>query len=181
MQAAKSKSIDKANARRCAELSRLLITTQNEFVSESLVISPRALDELASIVLDFARDIHSGLGIWKAYEAYNIDLFGTPLPLMLNGTDMRLAGIYRKRVRHLLWVLYPDFIPDLDLAPAHQDLQRIADVAAEYLEREFKPASAYDPIKGFLTAPNQHAWDVKRKLVWIARESYFCVRCSSEI
>ena len=71
---------------------------------------PRRLANSPASCVDFAEDLHNGIGIWAAYERYNAEFFGTALPLTSaeNGGD--LLGFHPDRFRHFLWVLYPVFI-----------------------------------------------------------------------
>jgi hypothetical protein len=131
------------------------------------------LGELAGILVDFAEDIHAGTGIWAAYEAYNVELFGTALPLTSAdsgsdaGTDLR-----SDRFRHLLWVVYPALIDGLILSPRHQDLRRIADAASAFLSDAFADIPKDSGVKASLASSNEHGWDVKGKLIWLGTHSF---------
>ncbi len=72
----------------------------------------------------------------------------------------------------LLWIIYPAMIPDLLLAPSHTDLQRVALAAWDFLKDKIPSLPQDSGIKVFLGTANDYGWDVKRKLVWLATNSY---------
>jgi len=151
----------------------VLSNTQRDFAYDSLRLSHDALGQLAGILVDFAEDLHNDIGIWAAYERYNVEFFGTTLPLTpsISGDDA-VTGLHPERLRHLLWVLYPAFIEGLTLSPTHQDLQRISAVAHASLNDGFQSVPKDCSVKAFLQASNGYGWDVKRKLVWLGCRSY---------
>jgi len=155
------------------ELRRVLSRTQRTFAFRNLLLSPQALEELSGVLSDFAIDVHCGIGIWESYEAYNRRWFGTPLPMsLLEGEGDVPTGIHPARLRHLLWVLYPEIKEALVLAPLHQDLLRLAESAHQFLN-EHTPRMPKDAgAKRFLATSNEYGWDVKRKLVWLGTKSY---------
>ena len=61
-------------------------------------------------------------------------------------------------------------IPDLVLSPDHRDLHRLADTLAGALRTA--DYSKGSESKRLLDTPNDFAWDVKRKLVWLGTKSY---------
>ena len=89
------------------KLKRTLAETQRDFAHDTLRLTFDALGELAGILVDFAEDIHAGSGIWEAYERYNVEFFGTPLPMASGGST---SGLNADRFRHFLWILYPALI-----------------------------------------------------------------------
>ncbi len=154
-------------------LRRKLKDIQREFAHDTLCLGAEALGELAGILVDFAEDIHSGTGIWEAYERYNVELFGTALPLTSGeGGGEPAGGLHPDRVRHLLWVLYPTLTDGLVLSPAHQDLLRLADAASAFLSDAFQAVPKDSGVKAFLQTPNAYGWDVKRKLIWLGSRSF---------
>ncbi len=58
-------------------LLRVLSNTQSDFVYDSLRLGDDALGKLAGILVDFAEDLHNGIGIWATYERYNVEFVGT--------------------------------------------------------------------------------------------------------
>ena len=79
---------------------RVLSDTQQEFVYDSLCLGRDALGDLADILVDFAEDLHNDTGIWEAYERYNIEFFGTTLPLTAGEGGGPQAGLHPRRFHH---------------------------------------------------------------------------------
>ena len=161
--------IDEALPQHVRELARLLELIQRDFAHNTLRLGRRGLQEIAGILADFAVDIHCAIGIWDAYERYNVEFFGVPLPLT---TVTKPDGIHKDRIRHLLWVLYPDLVPELVLSPGHADLERLAAASASFLRERICSLPRDSGVKAFLATPNEFGWDVKRKLVWLGAQSY---------
>ena len=109
------------------DLNRFLTKAQRSLTSETLHLSGRQRETLASILVEFAEDLSQDIGIWRSLEAYNRDFFGTPLPCVLHPDEtMDTAPIKPARVQFLLWTLYAELAPELILAPTHQDLARLS-------------------------------------------------------
>ena len=122
--------IDSGLPRLVKELRRLLSRTQRTFGHTDLFLGRSDLEKLAGLLVDFAIDVHCGTGIWESYEAYNREWLGTPLPMSIcEGDKAPPEGIDSARIRHLLWVLYPELKEGLVLAPFHRDLLRMVDAA----------------------------------------------------
>jgi len=154
-------------------LRRKLARVQRDFAYDSLRLDHDGLGELAGVLVDFAEDLHNDIGIWAAYERYNIDFFDTALPLIpRTSSDTGVTGIHSDRFRHLLWILYPAFIDGLALSPTHRDLQLVADASSAFLRNEFESVPRDSGVQSFLQAPNEYGWDVKRKLIWLGTRSY---------
>ncbi len=151
------------------KLRQALSKTQRGFAYDSLRLPPKALGELAGILVDFAEDLHNDTGIWAAYERYNAEFFGTALPLTSEKSD---GDFHSDRFFHFLWVLYPTFIAGLTLSPTHQDLRRVADAVSAFLSEAFSAVPKDSGVKAFLGTPNAHGWDVKRKLIWLGTHSF---------
>lgn len=152
------------------DLFKLLRETQKSFGYDSLRLRKPELADLAEILVEFGEDIHNHIGIWNAYEQYNLEFFGCRLPFASMVQDG--AGITFDRVRHLLWVLYPELIPGLIISPRHQDMEAMAEVARLCLDMAFKRVPKGSGVKAFLESPNEVGWEVKRKLVWLGTKSY---------
>lgn len=155
------------------QLRNVLSDTQCDFAYDTLCLDSDSLGELAGVLVDFAEDLHNSTGIWAAYERYNTAFFGTALPLMSseNGGDPG-TGFHPDRFRHLLWVLYPALFDGLVLSPTHQDLIRVAEASSNFLSDVFSTIPKNSGVKTFLGSPNEHGWDVKRKLVWLGTQSF---------
>jgi hypothetical protein len=155
------------------ELTRLLIKTEGALSSKMLCLPNKSIEELATVLVEFAEDVHNSIGIWKSLERYNLEFFGTPLPLVLEpGEDMGQTAINGHRIRHLLWVLYSELRPERTVSPTHPDLNLLATVVSDFLVERFATIPRGSAVKAFLQQPNQFGWDVKRKLVWLGRHSY---------
>ena len=155
------------------DLRGVLIRLQNDFAYDTLRLDEDGLGELAGILVDFAEDLHNDIGIWSAHERYNVDVFGTPLPMISpDGSDATMTGINCDRFRYLLWIVYPELIGGLVLSPTHSDLRRVAGAASAFLREEFESVPRDSGVQSFLHASDQYGWEVKRKLVWLGTCSY---------
>ncbi len=165
------------------DLTRFLHKAQRSLAYDTLHLSSRERGILAPILIDFADDLYQDSGIWRSLEQHNLDTFGTPLPCVLQpGEGMDADPVNPARVQFFLWTLYADLVPDLILAPAHQDLERLALMISEFLTERFGRFQYDSGVKTFLTTPDQYAWDVKRKLVWLGQHSYlFRLSCENYV
>jgi len=155
------------------DLTRFLTKTQRSLTYETLHLSSRQRETLAHILVEFAEDLSHDIGIWRSLEAYNCDFFGTPLPCVLHPDEtMDADPVNPARVQFLLWTLYAELVPELILAPIHQDLERLAIWIADFLSEKCAHLQYDSGVKTFLHTPNQYGWDVKRKLVWLGQHSY---------
>jgi Protein of unknown function (DUF3843) len=154
-------------------LTRTLARAQQDLTHDTLKLARPYLKTLAAILVEFAEDLHCGMGIWHSLERYNLEFFGTPLPFDAEaGAILPPGEISPARVRHLLRVLYAQMIPDLLIAPEHVDLLRVADVASDVLRGQFADLPRDSGIQQFLGTPDDHGWEVKRKLIWLGTRSY---------
>src|SRR3954449_8808680 len=154
-------------------LVRTLTGTQKDLTHDTLKLARPRLKTLAAILVEFAEDLHCGIGIWRSLEQYHREFFVTPLPLIQEAeADRPPEEISPPRVRHLLWVLYPRMIPDLIIAPEHVDLLRVADVAAGFLQEQFAGLPRDSGVSQFLGTTDDYGWAVKRKLIWLGTQSY---------
>ena len=154
------------------ELRQALSRIQNDLAFDTLRLPAKVLTELAGILVEFAEDLHNDIGIWAAYERYNVEFFGMGLPLTADTSSECVSALHPDRFRHLLWILYPTFIDGLTLSPTHQDLEEMADFSSAFLISAFKGVQKNSGVKEFLQTPNEYGWDVKRKLVWLGSRSY---------
>src|SRR4051812_47377161 len=154
-------------------LVRTLTGAQKNLVHDTLKLARPSLKTLATILVEFAEDLHCGIGLWRSLERSHRESFGTPLPLIPEAEAERPPEeISPARVRHLLWVLYPQMIPDLILAPDHVDLLRMAEVVAGSLQARFADLPRDSGITQTLGTPDEYGWEVKRKLIWLGTRSY---------
>ena len=129
---------------------------------DTLHLSSRQRETLASLLVEFAEDLSHDIGIWRSLEAYNRDFFGTPLPCVLQPDEtMDAEPINPERMQFLLWTLYAELEPGLILAPNHQDLERLALWIAEFLSARLARLRYDSAVKTFLTTPHTYGWDVK--------------------
>src|SRR5947209_1928098 len=97
-------------AQLASELYAVLREAQGQLAFDTIRLRVPELKALAQILIEFAEDIHEELGIWAAYETYNTEFFGVPLPFSKADHP---KGLHRDRVRHLLWIMYQELIPGL--------------------------------------------------------------------
>lgn len=130
---------------------------------------------LATTLLEFAVDLRSDVGIWRALEEFQTRTFGTPLPFFAPvGADREGAEVTPARARSFLWGLHGQTIPGFafEFAPDDPDLARFADAAAEALRDLLGGTSRRSLAKEFLDQPITYGWDVKEKLIWLGTRSY---------
>jgi len=149
-------------------LRGVVAETQEMFIYPACQLDNDSLDELAVALVEFAEDIHAGIGLWQALENYQSEFFGTPLPLFLDVGEPLSGRFDPRRVRHFLYILWRQLKPDLILAPDHRDLTELAETLSEFLAAAFRQQPKDSGVARFLHTPNRRGWDVKRKLVWPA-------------
>lgn len=154
------------------EAERLLMSVHRKLEFDTLRLESAEIHWLSGILAEFAEDIHNDLGIWRTYENFNRLCFKTPLPITEGNTETTSSVVCANRVRHLLWVLYHELNHDLTLAPTHKDLANIAEAVADYLAKRMAAVPRSSGIKSFMATPNDHGWDIKRKLIWLGTRSY---------
>lgn len=168
-----SGALDEHLSRVQAGLVRDLTKAQKDFQRDTLRFPATEVKTLASALVEFAEDIHTGAGIWLALERYQQEFFGTPLPFVLGAGDgLEPDQIAPERCRYFLWVLYAQMKPGLILSPDHADLVRLAASVAATLHDHFDGLPRDSGVKAFLGAPIDHGWEVKRKLIWLGTRSY---------
>jgi len=164
---------DKYLPRLAQELERIIIKTQSTLAFNTLCLSGSNLEELTSVLVEFAEDIHNDIGIWKGLEHYNNEFFGTPLPFVLQPNEnMAPEAINMQRVQYLLWILYSELTPELLISPTHQDITKLAAIIATFLEKRFTDIPRGSSVKRFLSQLNQFGWEVKKELIWLGTHSY---------
>ncbi len=161
------------------ELSNLQRKTQKDFRYDALRLSADKIRDLSQTLVEFAEDVHNDIGIWDSLEQYNLEFFGTKLPL-IPGSDEEAAdqdSINKRRLQYLLWNQYQLFDPELILSPSHQDLVRLSEMVSDFLSDRFKNLPLGSGIKTFFNQPNEFGWDIKKKLIWLGKHSYLFRRC----
>jgi hypothetical protein len=153
--------------KRCEEK---LNAIQRSFRFPSLRLSRKNVNNLAEILVDFVLDVHAGSGLWAAIEHYHCEFFGTPLPIVLPKGKELPDGICPERVHFLLWNIYPQLDPHF-LSHKHEDLLFLVSEIIIFLQ-ELTAELPNSPMKTFLNRPNDYAWDVKHKLIWMGMKSY---------
>jgi hypothetical protein len=155
------------------ELGRVLRKTQNRFVLPACQLPDAAWGEVAVLLVEWAEDIHNDIGLWRTVEAHQRQHFGTPLPLFVNPSpDIELHGFDARRIQYLLWTLWPCLNPETIISPTHKDLKQLAEAASQSLTQRFAQLPQDSGIKHFLATPNDHGWEIKRKLLWMGINSY---------
>jgi hypothetical protein len=152
------------------DLGKLLWETQRTFRYETLHLKKADTAKLAEILVEFAEDIHNGIGLWDAYESYNRDFFGVALPFAR--PQEALEGVSLARIRHLLWELYPELKAGLVVSPYHADLEHLAQAAHRFLADRVQTLPRGSGVKAFLETSNEDGGEVKRKLIWLGTCSY---------
>jgi hypothetical protein len=153
-------------------LRRVLWKTQRSFVDPTCRLPDAAWTELAVLLVEWAEDIHNDLGLWRTVEAHQRQLFGTPLPFVHDTSADELQGFDSRRIQYLLWNLWPCFNPEQVISPTHPDLKYLADAAGRFLTDQMAAVPRDSGLKRFLATPNDYAWDIKRKLLWVGINSY---------
>ena len=155
------------------DLSNLQRKTQKDFHYDTLRLSADKIRDLSQTLVEFAEDVHNEIGIWDSLEQYNLEFFGTKLPLTPGSAEEATdqAPINKHRIHYLLWNQYQLFDPDLILSPIHQDLIRFSEMVSDFLSDRFKNLPLGSGIKTFFYQPNEFGWDVKRKLIWLGKHS----------
>src|SRR5258708_29218272 len=120
-------------------LRGVVTETQKMFNYPACQLYNDALDELAVALVEFAEDIHAGIGLWQALENYQSEFFGTPLPLFLEVGEPLSGRFDPRRVRHFLYILWRQLNPDLILSPDHPDLTELTGAGSEFLVAAFRP------------------------------------------
>src|SRR5271165_1817736 len=164
--------LDQSLAGLALALRGVVAETQEMFIYPACQLDNDALDELAVALVEFAEDIHAGIGLWQALENYQSEFFGTALPLFLDVGEPLSGRFDPRRVRYFLYILWRQLKPDHLLAPDHRDLTELAETVSEFLTVAFRRQPKDSGVARFLHTPNRRGWDVKRKLVWAGQHSY---------
>ena len=165
-------SLDSYLPQMVKQLYQFLSKAQKPILRDDLHLNNEAIRELAGVLVDFAADNHCDIGIWKCYERYNMEFFGTPLPLTGHEFVEPANGIHQDRIRHLLWILCGEFSGIEVFSPLDENILTLARETQDFLNNKFTSLSKDCGIKAFLETPNRYGWDIKRKLIWLGTKSY---------
>jgi hypothetical protein len=136
-------------------LRGVVAETQKSFIYPACQLDNDALDELAVVLVEFAEDIHAGIGLWQALENYQSEFFGTPLPPFLEVGEPLAGRFDPRRVRHFLYILWRQLKPDLILAPDQPDLTELTEAVSEFLVAAFRQQPKDLGVARFLHTPNR--------------------------
>ena len=156
------------------ELEKFIKGTYPLFSHDSLKLNDEQIRRLAHLLIEFAEDLYLDIGIWKSYENHNINIFGTPLPCTLeNGEQISENDpINEYRIQHFLWNIYGMLEPNLIFSPHHKDLHYFTEEITFFLNNKQSYFPKKSTIKDFLHQPEDDAYDIKRKLLWLGTKSY---------
>jgi hypothetical protein len=147
--------------------------TQNTFAFPSCRLPDAACSDVAVLLVEWAEDVHNDIGLWRTVEAHQRRCFGTPLPLIVNASpEVQPFDFDLRRLQFFLWSLWPCLNPERMLSPAHGDLKRLAEAASRLLAERFAHVPRDSGVTRFLAKPNEHGWDIKRKLLWLGINCY---------
>lgn len=160
-------------------LFNILRETQAAFMFRTLALSKPKLEELATVLVEFAEDVINGLGIWTSLEEYNRAFFKNALPFSQpDDTYIDPKTITRERIHYFLWNMYSEFFPGLTLSPGHADLDVLVESVFQFFNKhdrgDFPRVSS---IKAFFHQPIDYGWEVKQKLLWLGRHTYLFRLC----
>ena len=165
-------SLDSCLPQMVKRLYQFMSKDQKAISKDYLHLNNELIRELAGVLVDFAADIHCDIGIWKCYERYNVEFFGTPLPLTGHEVAEPANGINQDRIGHLLWILCGELSDIEVLSPSDENILALAKAVQNFLDKKFASLTRDCGIKSFLETPNRYGWDIKRKLIWLGTKSY---------
>ena len=126
----------------------------------------------SSLLVEFAEDLHNDFGLWNSIEEYNIDMFGTPLPTVIQRKEQITECFDVNRIKFFIINILDLFHEDMVLPPKNNELDIISRSVSNFLKEKFETIPKDSGIKHFLQQPNEYAWDIKGKLVWACTKSY---------
>ncbi len=154
------------------ELAKKITLLEKKYIGEAFLFGETNSYILAHLLVEFAEDLHNDIGLWSSIENYNIELFGSPLPLYIKSKEEITECFDINRFKFFIFSTFEIFEDGTVLSPYHKDLTMLAEEVAKYLKEKFLSIPKDSGIKRMLQIPNEFAWDVKRKLVWVAMNSY---------
>jgi hypothetical protein len=69
------------------DLEHAITRAYGSLAYKTIRLTDSNLEELSRVLVEFAEDLHNDIGIWEGFEKYNIEFFGTPLPLVLQPNE----------------------------------------------------------------------------------------------
>lgn len=157
------------------ELEKFIKGTYPLLSHDSLKLNDGQIRRLANLLIELAEDLYSDIGIWKSYENQNINIFGTPLPCTLeNGGQIisEYEPFNEYRIQHFLWNIYGMLKPNLIFSHHHKDLHYLTEEITVFLKNKLYYLPKESSIKSFLQKPEDDAYDIKKKLIWLGTKSY---------
>jgi hypothetical protein len=160
-------------------LKELILKVRDDLTYLGDEIDSNCVDHLAAMCILFGEDLHCRLGLWRAVEKWNVDVFNTPLPFLVpeGERDVELKKFDERRVQFFLWQVLTDYLDNeestLNINPNHIELNLLAHTVAEFLANRFSPKLPQNSgIGRLLNLAHPEAPDLKRKLVWLGTQSY---------
>ena len=154
------------------ELAEKITKIEHQFIGEAFIFEETNKLILAHILVEFAEDLHNDIGLWNSIENYNIDIFGTPLPLFIKSKEEIRECFDINRFKFFIYNIFELFDEETVMSPNHKDLAILAEEVAKFFKEKFVSIPKDSGIKKMLQQPNEFAWDVKRKMVWLSMNSY---------
>ena len=81
---------------------------------------------LSHLLVEFSEDLHNDIGLWSSIESYNMEMFGTPLPLFIKSKEKILECFDINRFRFFIYNIFELFDVETVLSPSHKDLTLLA-------------------------------------------------------
>ena len=155
-----------------SELSKEISHLEKGYYYDTLKFDKNQNSIMASMLIEFAEDLHNDTGLWKSIEHYNKTLFNTPLPLFV-GENIEITECFDKnRIKFFVYNIFPEFDDEVILSPHHKDLEILANGVSLFLQDVFKNVPKESGIKLYLLQKDEFGWDLKRKLVWVVLNSF---------
>jgi hypothetical protein len=154
-------------------LAKLIATIENDYVYDTIKLDSFQKEVMATLIIEFAEDLHNEIGLWSSIEYYNVQFFKTPLPLFIKDkSELTESPFDKNRIKYFIYTNLIEFFPDLDLSPQHKDLEFFSNSVSNFIKMSFTGVPMDSGIKKFLSQSNNFGWDFKRKLVWTGLNSY---------
>lgn len=163
---------DRMLSRIADELDSLICGNENEWTKYCLAGIHKSI--LADALVEFAEDVYNDIGIWNAYENYNREFFGTPLPMTLSpGSEIEFRTITPERVAHLVWVFISELFYCPAIFPDDPQLFTMSGRISNFLNERFEKLPRDSGVKQFLSIPVRNYHEIKKRLMWLGTQSYF--------